>query len=177
MDQKEKLVGLLVKAMGERAYRPLIEGIADDLIANGVVVLPCKPGDRVRHLGWDHEFVVNTVELGHKAGTLFRCGNPGTEDYTSFYEDEIGVIASVGSQHDGKCHWVNIPSNTLSMSKVNKSGYLTKECVSCPHWSHGEVTGCTYYSIMACKPFADKHARWVASEDGEWPMDDFNTEE
>lgn len=99
LDQKKELVRLLVGAMGERAYRPLIEGIADNLIAGGVIVLPCKPGDRVRHLGWDHEFFVNTVELGHKAGTLFRCGNPGTNDYTVFYEDEIGERVIVIGSH------------------------------------------------------------------------------
>lgn len=90
MDLKEKMVGLLVGAMGERAYRPLIEGIADDLIANGVVVLPCKPGDRVRHLAGGHEFIVNTVELLQDIGFLCRCGNPGTDDYMVFSEDEIG---------------------------------------------------------------------------------------
>lgn len=99
MDQKKELVRLLVGAMGENACRPLIEEIVDDLIANGVVVLPCKPGDRVRHLVWEHDFVVNTVELGHKAGILFRCGNPGTEDYTAFYEDEIGERVVVLGSH------------------------------------------------------------------------------
>lgn len=90
MDQKKGLVRLLVGAMGEKAYRPLVEGIADNLIANGVVVLPCKPGDRVRHLAGGHEFTVHTVELWQDVGFLCRCGNPGTNDYMVFSEDEIG---------------------------------------------------------------------------------------
>lgn len=55
-----------------------------------LVMLPCKVGDKVRDKIADHIFTIQTVELGHKAGTLFRCGNPGTEDYMAFYDIEIG---------------------------------------------------------------------------------------
>lgn len=55
-----------------------------------LVILPCKVGDMVRDKIADHIFTIQTVELGHKAGTLFRCGNPGTEDYMAFYDIEIG---------------------------------------------------------------------------------------
>ena len=55
-----------------------------------LVILPCKVGDKVRDKIADHIFTIQTVELGHKAGTLFRCGNPGTDDYAAFYDFEIG---------------------------------------------------------------------------------------
>lgn len=55
-----------------------------------LIMLPCKVGDKVRDKIADHIFTIQTVELGHKAGTLFRCGNPGTDDYAAFYDFEIG---------------------------------------------------------------------------------------
>lgn len=55
-----------------------------------LVMLPCKVGDKVRDKIADHIFTIQTVELGHKAGTLFRAGNPGTDDYAVFYDFEIG---------------------------------------------------------------------------------------
>ena len=51
---------------------------------------PCKPGDKIRDLLGDYIFTVEIIEVGHPHGTLFRCGNPGTDDYMAFYEDEIG---------------------------------------------------------------------------------------
>lgn len=55
-----------------------------------LVILPCKIGDKVRDKIADYVFTVERIELGHKAGTLFRCGNPETEDYMAFYDFEIG---------------------------------------------------------------------------------------
>lgn len=55
-----------------------------------LVILPCNIGDKVRDKIADHVFTIETVELGHKAGTLFRCGNPGTDDYAALYDFEIG---------------------------------------------------------------------------------------
>ena len=46
MDIKEKLVELLKTSPTRNGYTDL-EDIADHLIANGVVVLPCKIGDKV----------------------------------------------------------------------------------------------------------------------------------
>lgn len=77
-----------------------------------LVMLPCKVGDKVRDKIVDHIFTIQTVELGHKAGTLFRCGNPETDDYAAFYDFEIGErfdilgheaaeAAQDGGQHDG----------------------------------------------------------------------------
>lgn len=55
-----------------------------------LVILPCNVGDKVRVKIADHIFTIQTVELGHKTGTIFRCGNPGTDDYMAFYDFEIG---------------------------------------------------------------------------------------
>ena len=55
-----------------------------------LVILPCKIGDKVLDKIADHIFTIQMVELGYKAGTLFRCGNPGTSDYAAFYDFELG---------------------------------------------------------------------------------------
>lgn len=63
----------------------------EDAEEQGLLVrLPCKVGDKVRDKIGGYVFTVERVELGHKSGTLFRCGNPGTEDYMAFYDTEIG---------------------------------------------------------------------------------------
>lgn len=63
----------------------------EDAEEKGLLVqLPCKIGDKVRDKIADYVFTVERIEIGHKAGTLFRCGNPGTQDYTAFYDFEIG---------------------------------------------------------------------------------------
>jgi hypothetical protein len=55
-----------------------------------LVILPCKVGDKVRDKIADYVFTVERIELGHKSGTIFRCGNPETDDYMAFYDFEIG---------------------------------------------------------------------------------------
>lgn len=76
-----------------------------------LVMLPCAVGDKVRDKIADHIFTIQIVELGPKAGTLFRCGNPGTADYAAYYDFEIGERIEIltreeaeaalkGGQHD-----------------------------------------------------------------------------
>jgi hypothetical protein len=74
-------------------YKTLLDRLAayEDADEQGrLVMLPCKVGDKVRDKIADYIFTIQTVELGHKAGTLFRCGNPETDDYAAFYDFEIG---------------------------------------------------------------------------------------
>ncbi|MEE1503028.1 MAG: hypothetical protein UGF89_02130 [Acutalibacteraceae bacterium] len=42
---------------------------------------------------YGHSFVVEKIEIIEKLGVLYRCGNPGTDDYWAFYESEIGKEA------------------------------------------------------------------------------------
>lgn len=62
--------------------------------ANGrVIVLPCKVGAKVLDINANYVFTVEKIEtcvVYDKPALIFRCGNPGTEDYTSFYDFEIG---------------------------------------------------------------------------------------
>ena len=81
------------EARSDVTIREIISRLAayEDAEEQGrLAILPCKVGDKVRDKIADHIFTIQTVELGHKAGTLFRCGNPGTEDYMAFYDFEIG---------------------------------------------------------------------------------------
>lgn len=52
--------------------------------------LPCKVGDYVWDLLSGYRFEVVGIELHQNGWIIFRCGNKGTEDYASFYLDEIG---------------------------------------------------------------------------------------
>ena len=52
--------------------------------------LPCKGGDYVWDLLSGYRFEVIGIELHMNGLIVFRCGNKGTEDYASFYLDEIG---------------------------------------------------------------------------------------
>jgi hypothetical protein len=61
---------------------------ADYLLANGVIVPPCKVGDKV-WTKYGYTFEVEGIEI-LKDKKIFRCGNLGTDDYMAFFEDEIG---------------------------------------------------------------------------------------
>ncbi len=51
--------------------------------------LPCKVGDKIYRVGCErtYEFTVVRIDTGEN---ILRLGNPGTEDYTSCFLDEIG---------------------------------------------------------------------------------------
>lgn len=51
--------------------------------------LPCKVGDTI-YTKYKYSFKVESIEI-LKDKKVFRCGNEGTDDYTAFYEDEIGT--------------------------------------------------------------------------------------
>jgi flagellar biosynthesis component FlhA len=61
---------------------------ADHLLEHGVIVPPCKVGDKV-WTKYGYTFEVEGIEI-LKDKKIFRCGNLGTDDYMAFFEDEIG---------------------------------------------------------------------------------------
>lgn len=63
--------------------------------------LPCKVGDYVWDLLSGYRFEVVGIEMHPNGCIIFRCGNKGTEDYASFYLDEIGERWSL-SEPQGK---------------------------------------------------------------------------
>lgn len=57
-----------------------------------VFASPCRIGDKIQ-TKHGHTFTVERMEIGDcysQHGLLFRCGNPGTDDYMAFYESELG---------------------------------------------------------------------------------------
>lgn len=75
----------------------------EDAEDHGLLVnLPCNVGDKVLCKYSDYVFTIETVELGHKAGTLFRCGNPGTDDYMAFYDFEIGKAVEILTREEAE---------------------------------------------------------------------------
>ena len=65
--------------------------------------LSCRIGDRVRDVNADYVFTVQKIEIieldGEKT-VLYRCGNPGTEDYMAFFEKELGKTVTIVKDED-----------------------------------------------------------------------------
>ena len=77
-------------------------GAYEDAEEQGLLLrLPCKVGDYVWDLLSGYRFEVVGIELHQNGWIIFRCGNKGTEDYSSFYLDEIGERWSL-SEPQGK---------------------------------------------------------------------------
>ena len=87
MNERERLIELLKNNQGDNTYYmtdEAIQKIADVLIVNGVIVLPCKVGDMVyeicerRRSGkWQKaivERVVHGIEIGIDKILTARCG-------------------------------------------------------------------------------------------------------
>lgn len=67
--------------------------LAEAELDGRIIMLPCKIGAKVRDINADYVFTVEKVEtciVYDKPVLIFRCGNPGTNDYTAFYDFEIG---------------------------------------------------------------------------------------
>ena len=77
--------------IGERTlHRGDREILADHLLANGVIVPPCKVGQTV-YTRYGYSFKIQRIEILEDKKILFRCGNDGTDDYMAFYDFEIGT--------------------------------------------------------------------------------------
>ena len=100
--QRERLVELLRKS-GASFERALPEEISDYLIANNVVVTPCKVGDTVHSFSADFgvvlPYLVGNLNIGYmgKSGTYWNyeanCHDPETDellDEIDFEIDDIG---------------------------------------------------------------------------------------
>lgn len=90
--QRERLVDLLAEVYPKTRYIPMEEcreKVADYLLDHNVVALPCDVGDVVR-TKYGYTFKVEKIEI-LKDKKIFRCGNPNTDDYMAFFEDEIGT--------------------------------------------------------------------------------------
>lgn len=91
--QMERLVELLDKAFIEcddNYGRPCTEQVADYLMSNNVVVLPCKVGDTVHSFSADFgvvlPYLVGTLNIGYmgKSGVYYsyeaNCHDPETDE-------------------------------------------------------------------------------------------------
>ena len=70
MTDRERLIELIWNSIANRlgtVFRENVEDIADDLLANGVIVPPCKVGDTVYYINKEEksisEFVVYSMEF------------------------------------------------------------------------------------------------------------------
>lgn len=86
MSERERLIELLDQNCGY-VEEQKAETLADHLLASGVIVPPVKVGDTVYHFGYS--FDVEKIEILQDE-TIYRCGNPGTDDYMAFCESDIG---------------------------------------------------------------------------------------
>ena len=73
---------------GDHPIAVTMRKIFDDLPAVNAIPVPCKVGDTVWGIG-GYSFKIEKIEI-FEGGMLFRCGNPGTDDYMAFHEDDIG---------------------------------------------------------------------------------------
>ena len=71
----------------------ILQGNNVPVVSNGVISLPCNVGDKV----WiknGRSFEIEKIEIikdeNVKYEKIFKCGNPGTNDYMSFFEEQIG---------------------------------------------------------------------------------------
>ena len=95
--QRERLVELLHKveldylefSIMHPCEKSLTAFTVDSLLANGVIVPPCKVGDKV-WTKYGDKFEIERIEI-LKDAKIFRCGNPNTDDYMAFFDDEIGT--------------------------------------------------------------------------------------
>lgn len=54
------------------------------------VVLPCKIFDKVWDVAAHYQFEVVEIDLLPYGNILFRCGNKGSDDYASFFSEDLG---------------------------------------------------------------------------------------
>ena len=55
------------------------------------ITLPCWIGDKVRDVRADYVFTILSIKFLEIGKIVFVCGNPGTNDYMSFFLDELGL--------------------------------------------------------------------------------------
>lgn len=100
MEQRERLIELLDTNCGFTDEQPA-EKLADYLLANGVIVLPCNVGDTVYQLGGDLEIVeriVNRISI-EEDGIFLTAENRFFEtkmpsDRVFLYREEAEKFAS-----------------------------------------------------------------------------------
>jgi hypothetical protein len=108
--QRERLVELLNEAtfgvnkhtLEDHLHKETIERVADYLIANNVVVLPCKVGDTVHSFSADFgvvlPYLVGTLNIGYmgKSGVYYsyeaNCHDPETDELLDEIDFEIEDI-------------------------------------------------------------------------------------
>ena len=91
--QKDRLIELIKKGVDiSRNVTGLFSwgDVADYLLANGVIVLPCEIGQTV-YTRYGYSFKIQRIEVLEDKKIIFRCGNDGTDDYMAFYDFEIGT--------------------------------------------------------------------------------------
>lgn len=76
-------------------------------------------GDTVWHKSGE-PFIIDVIEI-RKEGVIYRCGNPGTNDYWAFYENEIGTRAFTSKEEQRKAFDLE-QIDTKKSSKIREHG-------------------------------------------------------
>lgn len=70
---------------------------------------------------YGNSFVVEVIEI-RKEGILYRCGNPGTNDYWAFFENEIGTQAFFTKEEQEKAYAAKLIEDQRN-EESRKHGY------------------------------------------------------
>ena len=100
MNDRDRMIELIIKS-GASFERALPEEVADYLLANGVIVPPCKVGDTVYRLAYN------------KDRNEYRIADLWEVVKMEIYEDEVGIIDD--------------SDNYFTIGDVGKTVFLTKE--------------------------------------------------
>ena len=112
----------LVELIKQTVHPYFAEEIADNLLANGVVVLPCKVGDKVYIK--NHEITINEVFLGEELlfSTYFDC---------DWVMENIGCencpFADWEQSHEGEWDCRTRGWFSFAEKDIGKTVFLTRE--------------------------------------------------
>lgn len=109
MTQREKLVKLLMFGLIEwknnKKKRSIYEGFADYLLENGVIVPPCKAGDKIFEAIFMKEskgFIVERNVVGFHFGELPDLRGHKRHEYFVVYHKDTNSIAHLNFKDIGK---------------------------------------------------------------------------
>jgi hypothetical protein len=112
MTERERLTELIYNSPPE--YQKGAEGVADYLLANGVIVPPCKVGDVV--------YVLEVCSCSHHYGN--RCSANSTRKNVKY----LGIVRLPPTHHYTRClKLFKRPFKVEYLTKLGKMVFLTKE--------------------------------------------------
>jgi len=106
-----------------------------------------------------HKFTVEVIEVREQS-VLYRCGNPGTNDYWAFYESEIGTQAFFTKEEQEKAYAAELAEDK-KFEESRKHGYWKPDggfnvCSVCGRITmQSQLTGKTHSVCPFCDAIMD----------------------